>query len=389
MHIGFNGWFWDQPHSGSGQYLRHLLAHLAKVQPDMSLTLVLPAHASAEDAPQGVKVLHAGAAHSSRLGKVWFEQVAFPRAVEKSGADLAHVPYWGSPLSCRLPLVVSVLDVIPLIYPAYALGAANRLYLSLVQTSAQQADQVITISQTSKLDIEYWLNIPKERISVTYLAADDAFHPRLGREHDEAVRAKYGLPERFVLYLGGYDQRKQLSALLEAYTYLKLTSEANLPLVLAGKKPSFSPPLFPDVDALARELGVDDMLHWVGPIDEADKPSLYRLAEVFAFPSAYEGFGLPPLEALACGTPVVAWDNTINDEILEGAAYLVDSPRNLAAAIIALIGQKPFREAMMNQGLALATRYNWRKTAKHTLQVYESVLKRSSNCSGVWPKEKK
>jgi len=377
MHICFNAWFWDQPHTGSGQYLRQLVASLATARPDLGLTLILPAHIRADDLPQNVNARYAGPARSSRLGKVWFEQVAFPRAAEQSGADLAHVPYWGSPLSCRLPLVVSVLDVIPLIYPIYALGAANRLYLSLVQTSARQADHLITISQTSKLDIEYWLNIPKERISVTYLAADDSFHPRLGRENDEAVRAKYQLPERFILYLGGYDQRKQLSALLEACTYLKLTSEANLPVVLAGKKPSFSPPLFPDVDALARELGVDDMLHWVGPIDEADKPALYRMAEVFAFPSAYEGFGLPPLEALACGTPVVAWDNTINDEILEGAAYLVDSPRNLAAAIIALIGQKPFREAMINQGLALATRYNWRKTAKQTLQVYESLLKMS------------
>lgn len=292
MHICFNGWFWDQPHTGSGQYLRHLVANLTQVHPDMSMTLILPAHSRADELPRGVKALYAGPARSSKLGKVWFEQVAFPRAAERSGADLAHVPYWGGPLSCQLPLVVSVLDVIPLIYPAYALGAANRLYLSLVQTSARQADHLITISQTSKLDIEYWLNIPKEKISVTYLAADEAFHPRLGRENDEAVRAKYKLPERFILYLGGYDQRKQVGALLEAYTYLKLTSEANLPLVLAGNKPNSNAPLFPDVDALARKLKVDDVLHWIGPIDEADKPSLYRMAEVFAFPSAYE--------ALAC-----------------------------------------------------------------------------------------
>ncbi|MCA9887479.1 MAG: glycosyltransferase, partial [Anaerolineae bacterium] len=105
-----------------------------------------------------------------------------------------------------------------------------------------------------------------------------------------------------------------------------------------------------------------------------DKPALYRLADVMVFPSIYEGFGLPPLEAMACGTPVVAWEAVHSEEILEKGAYLVDSARSMAGAIIALLLQKPFRDAMINQGLAQVTKYSWRKTAKDTLSAYEKTL---------------
>ena len=121
----------------------------------------------------------------------------------------------------------------------------------------------------------------------------------------------------------------------------------------------------------AKDIEVDEFVQWTGYVDEADKPSLYRLADVFVFPSEYEGFGLPPLEAMASGTPVVASDAVVMDEVLEDGAYLVNNPRSMAGAIIALLIQPPFHEAMINQGLAQATKYSWRKTAKKTLEVYE------------------
>ena len=117
-------------------------------------------------------------------------------------------------------------------------------------------------------------------------------------------------------------------------------------------------------------------MKWLGYVDEADKPALYRMASVFAFPSEYEGFGLPPLEAMACGTPVVAWDSVVSDEILEDAAYLVDNARDMAGALISLLIQKPLHDTMANQGLALVTKYNWRKTAKETLAAYEKTLQK-------------
>jgi glycosyltransferase involved in cell wall biosynthesis len=268
------------------------------------------------------------------------------------------------------------LDMIPLLYPEYATGFFTRLYTSLVSTSARGADHIITISQTSKLDIEEQLNIAKDQITVTYLAQDDHFHPIMGRERDAQVKQKYNLPDKFILYLGGFDKRKQVNQLMLAYTYVKDAEGVGYPLVLAGKEPTWgSSPLFPNLREYAEKLDIAEQVHWIGYVDEADKASLYRLASVFVFPSEYEGFGLPPLEAMACGTPVVAWDSVVFDEIFEDAAYLTDNARRMAGAIIALLLQPDFKDTLVTQGMSLVTKYNWRKTARKTLEVYEKVLR--------------
>lgn len=376
MHVAFNAWFWDRPDTGSGQYVRNLVAALRKAAPELKISLVMPAHITPSPVPAGVEVVALPRGPlPGKASKVWFEQRAFPQAAARLGADLAHVPYWGGALSSPVPQVVSVLDVIPLVLPEYGAGVGNRLYTSLVSASARGADHIITISQTSKLDIETHLHIASERISVTYLAAEERFHPMIGRERDAAVRQKYNLPERFVLYMGGFDRRKQVNELLLAYTWVMEAEGGSYPLVLAGKEPAWgSSPLFPDLRRYADKLALDDMVRWIGYVAEEDKPSLLRLARVFAFPSLYEGFGLPPLEAMACGTPVVAWDSVVFDEIFEDAAYLTDSSRKMAGAIIALLLQDEFHAAMVTQGLSLATRYTWRKTARATLDVYRKVL---------------
>ncbi len=375
MHIAINGWFWDQPATGSGQYLRHLLASLRKVAPELNLSLVLPPHIPPPaDLPDGVRAINAGR-WGGKPGKVFFEQRAFPQAARQLNADIAHVPYWGTPLACPVKLVTTVLDVIPLLYPVYQRGFFTSLYTSLVSSAARGSNHLITISEMAKLDIEEQLGMADEQIAVTYLAPDERFHPRLGSQHDEAVREKYGLPERFVLYLGGFDWRKQVNMLLLAYTYVGEADGETFPLVIAGREPAYDNRLYPDLREYSRRLQIADYVRWIGFVDEADKPALYRLADVFVFPSLYEGFGLMALEAMASGTPVVTSNAIVFEEILEDAAYIVDNAREMAGAIIALLIQQPLRDAMINQGLALASRYSWRKTAQETLAVYEQVLR--------------
>ena len=376
MHIAMNGWFWDQESTGSGQYLRHLVSHLKKADSGLELSLILPPHIQRpDDVAEGVQVIPTGASkRSGGLAKVFFEQRAFPQAAKKINADLAHVPYWGAPLSCPIKLVTSILDVIPLQFPIYNQGLLAHLYTSLVSATARGSSHIITISETAKLDIEEHLNIPEEQITVTYLAADERFHPRLDSQRDEAVRRKYDLPEQFALYLGGFDWRKQVNTLLLAYTYVGEADGDAFPLVIAGQEPDWDGRLFPDLRQYSRQLKIEDYVRWIGFVDEADKPSLYRLADVFVFPSIYEGFGLMALEAMASGTPVVTSKAIVFEEVLEEAAYMVDDARQMAGAIIALLIQQPLRETMINQGLALASHYSWRKTARETLAVYEQVL---------------
>ena len=380
MHVAINGWFWAEESTGSGQYLRHLVANLKKVSPSLQLSLVLPPHLpQAADIPDGVNTIYtSGMSPRGKAGKALFEQFAFPRIAGRINADIAHVPYWAPPLSCPVKLVTTVLDVIPLQFPIYSRSLLTSLYTSLVSVAARGSNHIIAISETAKLDIEDYLGIPEDQISVTYLSHDLRFHPRLGSERDAAVRDKYDLPERFTLYLGGFDWRKQVNMLLLAYTYVAEADGDTFPLVIAGLEPAWDDQLFPDMRQYSSKLGLDNYVRWIGFVDEADKPSLYRLADVFAFPSLYEGFGLMALEALASGTPVVTSNALVFEEVLEDAVYMVDNAREMAGAIIALLIQQPLREAMINQGLALASKYSWRKTAQETLAVYEDVLRAPS-----------
>jgi glycosyltransferase involved in cell wall biosynthesis len=376
MHVAVNGWFWNQPYTGSGQYIRRLLHNLVMVAPELHLTLILPPGVTeADDLPENVSIVTT-TGRSDKIGKVMFEQHIYPRMVARVGADIAHVPYWGAPLASPARLVTSVLDVIPLAIPDYSRGVAARLYSALVSATARGSAHIITLSEASKIDITEYLGIPPEAITVTYLAADPVFHPRMGAERDAAVREKFNLPDDFVLGIGGFDVRKQFNQLLLAYTYVVQAEGDNFPLVLAGREPKWGTPLFPDMRRYADQLGIAEHIRWIGYVDEADKPSLYRLAKVFVFPSRYEGFGLPLLEAMASGTPVVANEASCFPEIVGDGAFLVEpgNPQAMAGAILALLNQEPLRQTMINAGLARATRFGWRKTAQETLAVYEKVL---------------
>ena len=377
MHIALNGWFWDQPNTGSGQYLRYLLGALRRTAPDLKLTLVLPPHLrTADDTPPNVEIVTTRGG-SGDLGKVLFEQRTFPQMVSRVNADIAHVPYWGPPLSSPAPLVTSVLDVIPLALPDYASGFKQRLYTSLVTAAARGAAHIITISQAAKDDIVQYVGIPAVSITVTHLAVDEAYHPRMGAERDPAVREKYNLPDRFAFYIGGFDARKQVNQLLLAYSYVAQAEGDEVALVLAGHETAWGSLVFPDLRQYAADLKITDHVRWLGRVDEADKPSLYRLAEVSVFPSRYEGFGLPVLEAMASGTPVVANQIPVIEEIVGDGAFLVENgnARKMAGAILALLGDSSLRETISSRGLAQATHFSWRKTARQTLEVYEKVYK--------------
>jgi glycosyltransferase involved in cell wall biosynthesis len=376
MHVAFNGWFWDQPNTGSGQYLRYLLAALRKLSPQLELTLILPPGLTeADGVPPDVHIVTTGGGRG-HVGKVLFEQRTYPQAVAKAGADIAHVPYWGPPLSSPARLVTSILDIIPVVIPDYARGLRAQLYTSLVTSAARGSAHVITISEAAKADIVRELGIPEAMVTTTHLAANDAYHPKIGSERDAAVKARYNLPDDFVLYMGGYDLRKQVNQLLLAWTYVNQAEDGRVTLVMAGREPKWGSPMFPDMRKYAEELEITDSIQWIGYVDEADKPSLYRLASVFAYPSLYEGFGLPVLEAMASGTPVVANEVSSIPEIAADGAYLVPSgdSRKMAGALLALLLQEPLRDSVINQGLARATTFSWRRTAQRTLDVYERVM---------------
>lgn len=187
---------------------------------------------------------------------------------------------------------------------------------------------------------------------------------------------QYQLPDNFVLWLSGFDVRKNAHALLCAYTWVKETLEGEYPLVMAGLLPSADTSFFPDPRRIAASLNVTDWVHFPGPVDEADKPALYSAATAFVYPSRFEGFGLPVLEAMACGTPVVTTNAASLPEVAGDAAFTLDpdDTRGIAAAIISLCCDPALHQTMGQAGLDQAARFSWQHTAQETLAAYREVL---------------
>lgn len=384
MHLAVNAFFWNQPHTGSGQYTRQLVYQLNRLVSDLEITLVVPiAPGAAEPAgvPPGVRVerVPVRVGHS---GKVLFEQRLFPAACRRVGATIAHVPYWGGPLRSPVPLVVTIHDLTTLLVPDYHRTGPARLYNALVTAGARGANHIITDSFASKLDIIDHLAIPEERITAIYLGVGPQFSAAGSQATnsliDMAVLRKYDLPDFYVLYLGGYEVHKNVLTLLHAYTYVAQALGEEYPLVLAGRKPDRASATFPDYDDYIARSGLERYVRWIGYVDEEDKPVLYRNAAVFAFPSRHEGFGLPPLEAMACGTPVVASDGGSLPEITGAAGFAIDpdDPRNMAGAIIAIIMQEQLAAELRQKGPQQAAKFSWETTATETLRVYDRVLDR-------------
>jgi glycosyltransferase involved in cell wall biosynthesis len=382
VRIGINAFYLGAVTTGSGQYINHLIRQLARLGGESEYVLVK----NTEYRMQNTCILHPVSTPfdsiSENLAKLWFEQVSFPRACRRQGVEIAHVPYFASPLFPTTPTVVTVHDLIPMLLPAYRGSMLVRLYTLLVAIAAKRADIVLTDSQASKWDIVHLLDIPSERVRVIYLAADDIYQPILDDRRLSATCQKYGLPESYLLYLGGFDQRKNVPTLLKAFAQLAKDSRAFL--VVAGRLPEYGLDLaiqaersdfFPDPRLIVQELGIEERVVFTGWVPEEDKPALYSGARALVFPSLYEGFGLPPLEALACGTPVIASNRGSLPEIVGDGGLLLepDDVEGLAGAMEKLLNDESLWGDLREKGLAHAARFSWEKTARETLAVYQEI----------------
>jgi len=405
MRVAINAWFLSQETTGSGQYLAHLLPELSALAPEDEFVLIaahpaqlaagVPAAPNCEayvvnwatGEPREPFTAKSGSPHQtgqsqqlSHLSKVWFEQAGFPRACRHLGVDLAHVPYWGSPLFPTVPTVVTIHDLIPLLLPAYRGNPLVRLYTRLVSVSARRAAAVLTDSVASQQDIIHHLRIPPERVHPVLLAADKRYHPVEDLEVLSAIRARYALPEHYFLYLGGFDWRKNVPAILRAYARFRQSATTDTPvrLVVASKLPIQDTPFFPNPRRIAHELHIAEEVTFTGWIPEEDKPALYSSALAFIFPSWYEGFGLPPLEAMACGTPVIASNRGSLPEVVGAGGLLLppDDVEGLAQAMHGLASSDVTRLSLREQVLSQAARFSWHKAAQETRAVYEAVYRR-------------
>lgn len=371
MRVALNGLFLAFPATGTGQYLRELVSAMRAQAPQDEFVLLAP-HAD-PGAPANVLVYRTRF-KSENLAKLEFEQITFPGA-SRSTFDLAHVPHFGPPLFSPLPTVVTIHDLIPLVLPAYRGPASVRLYTRLAASGARRAQAILADSYASARDVETHLKIAKDKIHVVHLAAHSRFQPPT-QDELVRVRVKYSLPERFVLYLGGYDVRKNVARVIETFAGQAQGRREGWKLVLAGKLPEGDTAFFPSARARAERLGMAKDIHFTGFVQEQDKPALYAAARVFLYPSRYEGFGLPPLEAMACGTPVIAANTSSLPEVVGEAGVLVnpDDANGWNGALEELLSDEARWDDLRGRGLEQALKFSWDRAARETMAVYRSVI---------------
>ncbi len=377
-HLVINGWFWGQTTTGSGQYLHGLLRHLPATLPGWRISLLAPALAllpeKPDPVPAGVTLAYTPAprlASGPRLVKLLWEQYSFPARCRQMRASVAFVPYWGSPFFLPCPTVVTIHDLIPLLLEDYATSPTARAYTWLVSQSARRASAVLTVSMAAGSDIAGRLGIPRQRLTVTYESLG-APHARVTNPSELArVRAVYSLPPTYLLYLGGFDPRKNIPLLIRSYALARQLRPGLPPLLIAGRLPDPGARWFTDPRPLIAEHGLEDAVRTLGFVPDVDKPALYTLTSLFLFPSRYEGFGLPPLEAMACGAPALVSDSSSLPEVVGDTLPPVPltSDSALAHAILDALHHPPHPAILQAQ----AARFRWEDAAARTAGVIQQL----------------
>ncbi|MFZ2488200.1 MAG: glycosyltransferase family 1 protein [Anaerolineae bacterium] len=296
-----------------------------------------------------------------------------PWVALRGGYDLLHVTYNAPPLS-PCPTVVTIHDISFEHYPEFFSPRDLLILKTLVPLSARRAAHIITVSEHARREIIDRYHVPASRISVTYEAAGAQYQPVEDPAALAAVRMKYSIgPRPYVLALGNLQPRKNMARLVQAFLQAAGHADDESVLVLAGKAQWRESDIFRAV----QQAGLAGRVLFPGYVDDADLPALYSAATVFVYPSLYEGFGLPPLEAMACGTPVISTNAASLPEVV-GDAALTITPTDteaLAAALRAVLADAALRTDLRTRGLARAAQFSWDRCARDTMQVYAAVAR--------------
>lgn len=371
MRIGVDYTSALRQRAGIGRYTRGLLAAVTAIDPANSYTLA---------APRDAAPLEAWAANVSvrRLPLTdWALTIAWHRLrlplfidLFTGPLDVFHSPDFVLPPVRQARTIVTVHDLSFLRFPEYAAKSLVAYLSAVVPRSLQRADLILADSQWTKKDLVAMLGMPEGKIRVVPAGVGPEYQVITDVEMLREVRQKYQLPERFILHVGTLEPRKNLPRLIEAFAML-LPHEPDLKLVLVGGKGW----LYEAIFATVERLRLAEKVVFPGYVAEADLPAVYNLAAVFAYPSIYEGFGLPPLEAMACGVPVVCSNRSSLPEIVGDAALHIepDDVQALAEALYSALGDPTLRQELLQRGRERARLFTWPAAAQQLLEAYQSL----------------
>ena len=371
MRIGIDGRYIQDHFPGIGRYTYSLISGLAPLAADDTLAILYnPA------LPNSRYDLAALARYPNvelvRVDVPTFslaEQLRLPFLISRFSFDIFHSPYYVKPYRLPVPSILTLYDTIPTRYPAYYPRHTRLLIRLLKRLALRSAAHCIAISETTKADFVRHYSVAPERITAIPLAADARFRPAESAAI-AAVRQRYHLPPDYVLYLGINKPHKNLVRLIDGFS--RITHHgSHITLIIAGAWD----PRYPEPRRRVETLGLESAVRFLGPVPEEELPALYSGAMAFVFPSLYEGFGLPVLEAMSCGVPV-ACSNTSSLPEIVGQAALTFDPTDveaMAEALSRLLSDAELRAELRRRGLERAQRFSWAETARRTLDVYHSV----------------
>lgn len=385
MRIGLEGTFYSAATTGHGQYVRALYQGLDSAVPHLTSVLLEPDATEGEQERAGRAVPTAkppSIVSMVAAQRLWWEQVALAQAVRHADIDLMHLPfastYLLSPVRPQQPVLLTLHDAISLINPVYANSLLLKAYLRIAHYAAYFADLVITCSEHSARDIARILHLPSDRIRVIPLAADECCQPLTSDDpRIIAVRAKYSLDSPFIYNVGGLDIRKNLPALLHGFAGVRSQLPVGTRLVISGAAHTDDPQRYPDLSALARQLDIAPWVTLTGRVSADEKIALMNAAAVYAYPSLYEGFGISPLEAMRCGTPVISSNRTSLPEVVGYGGILIDpEPAVLGAAMVQVLNSSEQAAELRQRALMKAAEFSWQRTILETAAVYAEIMNR-------------
>lgn len=297
----------------------------------------------------------------------FWEEVDIPNILTNKEIDTYLVPQngIGLPRDKNCPFAITLHDVIPYRMPETVGPSYLNLFTKEVPSIIENCDSIVTVSNFSKMDIHKEFSYPLDKIHVTHLAAEEIYYPRNKSLCKDHIKNVYGIEKDFLLYIGGFSPRKNILGLIEAYSCLPSKIRENLSLVILGKK-GRSYYTYRDK---AHKLGLKGQVIFPGYVPVNELPLFYNACKVFCYPSFYEGFGLPPLEAMACGAPVISSCLTSMPEVLQDAAIYIDpyDPNDIKEKLLSLLENDTLRSNVSFKGLLHSANYSWKKTALETI----------------------
>lgn len=304
----------------------------------------------------------------------FWEEINIPNIIKNNKIDLYHVPQngVGLPINKNCRFIITLHDVIPYRMPETVSNRYLKIFSEYIPKIVPLCDGIITVSNFSKKDIVKSFNFPENKIYVTHLASEDIYKPMDKRISRYVARKYYSITEDYILYVGGFSPRKNILGLIDSFSKLITSYKKPLFLVIAGKKGES----YNIYKERTEKLNISDKVLFPGFISIEHLPYIYNAANLFVYPSFYEGFGLPPIEAMACGIPVITSNTTSLPEVVGKGALLINplNKANLCEAMLEVLSDNNLKNKLISSGIKRASELSWKKTIKNTINIYNKIM---------------